>query len=231
MKKTVGIVFADAMEYAPFERYALEEGGIRQTRYGNESIEFTAENEVKVIAVKSGIGKANSASATAMLIGCDKVDGVLNAGLSGAVSGCAREDMVIGLSYVECDFDLTPIGYKPGEKPDGQRWLYEADSYLLSLAEKSRGLKKGRLGSGDLFLTDSVKKNQFKETFSINAFDMETGAIAAVCDKCGIPFLSIRKISDDADDAASEDYREVNDRQETCLTQVLMNIIRRMGEG
>ena len=54
---------------------------------------------------------------------------------------------------------------------------------------------------------------------------MESAAIASVCDKCDVPFLSVRKISDDADDAAAETYREMNKRQEACLTQVLAEII------
>ena len=231
MKKTVGLVFADGMEYAPFEKFAEENGGVKSVRYGNESVEFTLgrdDREIRVIGVKCGIGKVNAASATALLISADKADYIMNAGLSGAVSGCKREDMVIGTSYVECDYDLTAIGYKLGEKPDGQNYIYSADEMLIRLGEMSQGLLKGKLGTGDIFLTDSVKKNLFKDTFGINAFDMETAAIASVCDKCGIPFMSIRKISDDADDSAQESYREMNDRQETCLTEVLSNIINRM---
>ena len=57
---------------------------------------------------------------------------------------------------------------------------------------------------------------------------METAAIAGVCDKCGVPMLSLRKISDDADDASVEDYREMNNRQEACLTELLVNIFGRI---
>lgn len=231
MKKTVGLVFADGMEYSPFEKFAEENRGVRSIRYGNESIEFTLEKgdrKIRVIGVKCGIGKVNAASATALLISADNADYIMNAGLSGAVSGCNREDIVLGTAYVECDYDLTAIGYKPGEKPDGQKYIYQADEMLLRLGSMSRGLMKGRLGTGDIFLADSVKKNYYKETFGINAFDMETGAIASVCDKCSVPFMSIRKISDDADDSAEGSYREMNDRQETCLTEVLSNIISRM---
>lgn len=231
IKKTVGLVFADGMEYSPFENFAVEKGGVKSVRFGNESIEFSlqeGDKEIRVVGVKCGIGKVNAAAATALLISADKADYIMNAGLSGAVSGCKREDMVLGTSYVECDYDLTAIGYKLGEKPDGQTYIYSADETLLKLGEMSKGLKKGKLGTGDIFLTDSVKKNLYKQTFDINAFDMETAAIASVCDKCGVPFMSIRKISDDADDAAGESYREMNDRQEVCLTEVVSNIINRM---
>lgn len=231
MQKTIGLVFADGMEYSPFEKFAVGKGGVKSIRFGNESVEFKLEKndrEIRVIGVKCGIGKVNAAAATALLICDDKADYIMNAGLSGAVSGCKREDMVLGTSYVECDYDLTAIGYGLGEKPDGQRYIYSADETLLKLGEMSKGLKKGKLGTGDIFLTDSVKKNLYKETFGINAFDMETAAIASVCDKCGVPFMSVRKISDDADDGAGESYREMNERQEACLTEVISNIITRM---
>ncbi len=231
MKRTVGLVFADGMEYSPFEIFAMGNGGVKSIRFGNESIEFKLEKndrQITVIGVRCGIGKVNAAAATASLISADNADIIMNAGLSGAVSGCKREDIVLGTTYVECDYDLTAIGYKLGEKPDGQKYIYSVDDTLLRLGEMSKGLKKGKLGTGDIFLTDSVKKNLYKETFDISAFDMETAAIASVCDKCGVPFMSIRKISDDADDTAEENYREMNDRQEACLTEVISNIIARM---
>ncbi len=228
MKKKIGIVFADPMEYSPFEKFAAGNDVKYEERYSNESFSFTVKNgerEAEVIAVKAGVGKTNVAMATALLIACDKVDFVLNAGLSGAISNCRRGDFMAGERYVECDFDLTSIGYKPAQKPDGQRYIYSGDETLIRLAKNCGAVSAGNFGSGDIFLTDRDKKNRFKETFSLNAFDMETGAIAAVCDKCSVPFLSIRKISDDAEDAAYESYREMNEAQEECLSEILMNMI------
>lgn len=227
MKKKIGIIFADPMEYSPFEKYAQKYSVTRSLRFSNESFSFTeakGEREIEIIAVKSGVGKTNVAMATALLIGCDKADIILNAGLSGAVSGCYREEILAGEKYVECDFDLTMIGYKPGEKPDGQRYIYSGDELLLQLAGEN-GIRRGNFGSGDLFLTDSEKKNRFRETFSLNAFDMESGAIAAVCDKCGVPFLSLRKMSDNADDTACDSYREMNEAEEICLSEIILSLI------
>lgn len=231
MKKIIGIIFADTMEYLPFERYTQNEDKTYATRYSNESFSFSLkrdDREIEVIAVKAGIGKSNAAMAASLLIGCDKADMIFNAGLSGAVSMCRRGDFLVGERFVECDFDLTAIGYKPGEKSDGQNYIYFGDSTLISLAKKSNAVKGGSFGTGDLFLTDKAKKDFYKETFSINAFDMETGAIAAVCDKCSVPFLSVRKISDDADDSAVSDYTQMNDAAEECLSELLIHILDRV---
>lgn len=231
MIKKVGLIFADAMEYSPFEKYALENGGKKGTLNSNETVSLTVKNgdrEIEAIAVKSGIGKVNAAFAAASLIIGENVDFILNAGLSGAVSRCKREDIILGESYVECDFDATQIGYALGEKPDEEKYILPADKTLLKLGKMSNGVLSGNLGTGDIFLTDSKRKNLYKETFSISAFDMESAAIAFACNKCNVPFLSVRKISDDADDSAVSNYREMNEREEACLTEVLLNIISRM---
>ncbi len=231
MKKTVGILFADTMEYGPFFEWAKTKNAAVSLRRGNEScsvIMKNADNTLEVIGVRCGIGKVNAASATAFLISDDKADIILNAGLSGAVQKLKREDMIAVESYVECDFDLTAIGYAHGVKPDGQDYVYFADEKLLSYALMSSGIIKAKAGTGDIFLADKVKKNFYKETFGIDSFDMETAAIAGVCRKCAVPMLSLRKISDDADDCSVEDYREMNDRQESCLTELLVNILGRI---
>ena len=231
MEKTVGILFADEMEYAPFLSWVKEREFKEEKKHGNDSvITYLSEGEksLKLIAVKCGIGKSNAAAAAAYLIGEDKADYILNAGLSGAVSRLKREDMIAGESYIECDFDLTAIGYAPGEKCDGQKSLLKADEKLLGYALESQGITKAPCGTGDIFLSDKDKKEYFKKTFSIQSFDMETGAIASVCDKAGIPMLSLRKISDDADDTSVEDYREMNDRKESCLTELLVSIFKRI---
>ena len=233
MEKTIGIVFADEMEYAPFLSWAKEREHKEEKRHSDDSVEVElskGENKIKLIAVKCGIGKVNAASATAYLIGEDKADYILNAGLSGAVSHLKREDMIAAKSHIECDFDLTAIGYGPGVKADGQRYLYKADETLLSYALQSEGIIAASTGTGDIFLTDKAKKDYYRECFSIEAFDMETAAIASVCDKAEIPMLSVRKISDDADDCSVEDYREMNNRQESCLTELLLNIFVRILE-
>ena len=231
MNKTVGILFADTMEYGPFLQWAKEQGTSEENRRGNDSCTVTlskGDRILNIIGVRCGIGKVNAASATAFLIADDKVDLILNAGLSGAVQKLRREDMIAVETYVECDYDLTAIGKPLGVKADGQKYIYTADEKLMSYALMSDGIIKAKAGTGDIFLTDKVKKELYRDTFGIESFDMETAAIAGVCDKSGVPMLSLRKISDDADDASVEDYTEMNNRQESCLTELLVNIFCRI---
>ncbi len=226
MKKNIGIIFADDMEYKPFCEYASENGGVESKLCGCNKITMDI-GEHKVYAIECGIGKVNAAMATCFLKEECNAEIILNAGLSGAVSGLLREDIVAGESYVECDFDLRAFGYEVGHKPSGD-YLYIADEILLNAAVSIDGVKKAKLGTGDFFLSDKDKKEEYKNTFKINAFDMETAAIAAVCKKYQIPFLSVRKISDDAEDESVTAYREMNQKCEDSLTEVLIKIIEKI---
>lgn len=228
----VGAVFADEMEYAPFLAYAQQLGCRTVEKRGNAALVTQlsrGERRLEIHAVQCGIGKVNAASAASFLIADDGAQMIVNAGLSGAVTGFRRGDLVAGATYVECDFDLSAIGLPAGQKP-GQDWVYHADETLLRFALTHEGMKEGRLGSGDFFLTDQATKQLYQERFHINAFDMETAAIASVCHKSGVPCLCLRKISDDADDAAMEQYREMNNRAEDTLTNVLDDVFHRVLE-
>ncbi len=231
MNQRIGIVFADNMEYLPFLQLAKAHGGMESLRRGNNSCACTLEengNTVTLIGVECGIGKVCAATATAFLIADDNVDYIFNAGLSGAIHGVRRGDLVLGESFRECDFDLTAIGYAPAQKPEGQPDVCFADKTLLALAQSVEPMTVGALGTGDLFLADKEKKTRFFELFRLTAFDMESAAIAAVCEKCGVPFLCIRQISDDADDLSNEDYHEMNNRAPDDMVNVLFRIARAM---
>ena len=222
MKKIFGFIFADDMEFKPFLDYATARGGQIIEKNGNSFVHLVYEN-IEIYARESGIGKVNAALAALELYFNFHVDAIMSAGLSGAISGLRKGDVVAGDSYVECDFDLRAFGYPLGKKPAGQ-YIYAADETLLKSAMHIEGMQTGRLGTGDFFLTDTDKKNEYKNEFKINAFDMESAAIAAACDKYKLPFLSVRKISDDADDEALESYREMNNLCEETLTEILIQV-------
>lgn len=227
MKNTVGIIFADGMEYLPFLKLCEKFDGSQGVH--NKLNTFTFElNNTKVVAIESGIGKINAGFAAATLAIEFKATHILNAGLSGAISELVREDILACTSYVECDFDLSAIGYKLGEKSHEKDYVYYCDTKLLSYVPKNQDIKQGAVGTGDIFLTDKQRKKLYHDVFSIKAFDMETAAIAAICEKFDLPFLSIRKISDDADDCSVDAYREMNDRAETCLSEILMAIVEKI---
>lgn len=226
----IGFVIADNYEYDPFKKFAGEFSPTEFKVYNNNCIKFDFNKKIKVVAVECGIGKVNAALATMYLINEEKVDIILNVGLSGAIQNVKRNFIVAGTEYIECDFDLTAIGYDLGVKPD-QEYIYKADENLIEKAKSCSIDYFGRLGTGDIFLADSALKEKYKNTFDICSFDMETGAIAAVCHKAEVPFLAVRKISDDCDENAVENYKELNDKKEVHLSEVAREIIEKFSES
>ncbi len=224
----IGLIFADDTEYVPFVKRMGKYSVKNEKKRGNEGCVITAEKNGRIIeihAVQSGIGKVNAASAAAFLIADDKVDWVMNLGFSGAVSGLRRGMIACGESYCEVDFDLSPLGYKPGQKERNAEIIITADKTLLDLVCRLDYVVKTTMGTGDFFLDDSAKKKEIYEMFGINSFDMESAAIAEVCAKQEIPFVSIRKISDDADDNATGDYCNMAYSDDASLSETMFDFI------
>ncbi len=219
----IGVVIADDMEFLPLVESVASHNPVKGEINGYETISFSF-NQKEIIAIKCRIGKVNAAAATAMLIERFHPDCIMNIGLSGGVKGVNRGSVFAGTSFIECDFDLGALGRELGVKP-GQEYLYEADKTLLDAIPEEMGIRRLKCGTGDFFLTKDSQKELYFSLFGINTFDMETGAIASVCKSCDVPMLSIRKVSDDSEDSAAEDYRKMNALADTALADILLSVI------
>ena len=60
--------------------------------------------------------------------------------------------------------------------------------------------------------------------------DMETAAVAFVCEYASVPFACVRRISDDAGADAAESYREMNCSSQTELSDFILECARRAAE-
>lgn len=221
----IGIVVADNDEYKTLKDY-IEKGDFEEYtflgRMGHKFSISTDEGTAEVVSILCGIGKVNATAATTHLcdLGCDVI---LNYGLSGGISGVKRGNICAPDRFLEHDFDLTGIGYKPCEKPS-QKYIYEADERLFKLfLEYMSEAKSGTAVTGDCFICDKAVSDSLKNTFGATSCDMETAAIAYVCEFAKIPFLSLRRISDDAGDDALESYREMNTSNETVLSDLVID--------
>lgn len=226
--KTIGVLIADEYEYAPFCAFADRHGAVHGKENGFRLVEFELFGN-RMIGIESGIGKVNAATAALKLIEEKQIDELYNIGFSGAVHGLRRGKTIAANAYQECDFDLTALGHAPGEKP-GQNFIYHADDAMLKAAE-AIGLFACKVGTGDFFLTSQAKKDEYYKLFGVCAFDMESAAIGSVCERYGIPFMSIRKISDDAEGSAAEDYTAMNESLETGLTDTLVALLKERYDG
>ena len=229
----IGIVVADIEEYKPLADFAQKGEYNDYSFLGRKGHSFkvkSGNSEAEVISILCGIGKVNAAAVAAHFvdIGCDVI---MNYGLSGGISSVRRGDICICDRFLEHDFDLTGIGYKPCEKPL-QKYIYGSDDGINGIAKKIiPNAKIGTAVSGDSFVCDDFLRDSLKNNFGAMSCDMETAAIAYVCDFAKIPFFCLRRISDDAGSDAYESYTEMNTSDETLLSDYLIEVIKSVIEN
>lgn len=219
----IGVVVADLDEYKPLVAFTERFCAKPYTYFKNEGIRFNFKG-FEIICLFSGVGKVNAATAAMHLvdIGCSYI---LNYGLSGGISGVKRGEINIPDKFLEHDFDLTLIGYKPCEKP-WQNYIYSADEFLKNAVIKCFGdLSGGTAVCGDKFICTDTDRKFLKDTFGASTCDLETGAIASVCDFSSVPFLSLRRVSDDAGDDACDSYRNMNINDGTALIDIFIKAL------
>ena len=169
-----------------------------------------------VVIVRCGVGKVNAGNCAQLLISVFGVDCVINTGVAGSLDATIDiGDIVVSTDAVQHDFDLTPLGYAPGE-------LYGVGSSSLPADEGMRTdavnavkvcspevhVFEGRVCTGDQFISSAAQKEAILSVFGGLCCEMEGGAIAQVCHQNGVPFVIIRAISDKADGSAEMDYTE-----------------------
>lgn len=169
-----------------------------------------------VVIVRSGIGKINAAICTQILADRFKVSAIINTGIAGSLhSEINIGDIVLSVDALQHDVDAVAFGYEIGVIPRMDTSIFNADKKLIELAEKcchkaceDLTVHKGRVVSGDQFISSKEKKDWLQKTFGGYCTEMEGAAIAHAAYLNNIPFLIIRAISDKADDSAHMDYPE-----------------------
>lgn len=147
----------------------------------------------EIIAIQSGIGKVNAAIATLTLVDNFHPALVINTGVAGGTGATDILDVVIPdrVAYhdVWCGPDTIP-GQAAGCP------LYFECPLPAQLVERL-GAKRGILASGDIFVSKASEVENILGLYpEAVAVDMESAAIAQVCNLKNVPFVAIRVISD-----------------------------------
>lgn len=149
---------------------------------------------------KSGIGKVNAAATATEMILRAKPDCIINSGCAGSMKEEVQVfDVVIGAQCAYHDVWCGAPNAIGQVEDEPQR--FDADPTLLRIArslEPSRGrLHSGLLTTGDQFFISLEEDARILSLYpDALAADMESAAIAQVCRRHGVPFLSFRTISD-----------------------------------
>lgn len=230
--KKIGIIGAMDVEISIFCDEMEKNGSLKKTECGN--LVFNEGNLCgkNVVVVKSGIGKVNAALCAQRLILQFGVEKIINTGIAGAIQENLHiHDMVVSTDAVYHDMDATAFGYEPTEIPQMHTSAFDADEKMIAAAEKafaqSESAKKyklirGRIASGDQFISYAEQKEHIEEICSPACVEMEGAAIAHACFLNQIPFVILRCISDNADDSYEVTY-SFNEKiaSEECASVVL----------
>ena len=169
-----------------------------------------------VVIVRCGVGKVNAGNCAQLLISFFGVDRIINTGVAGSLDASIDiGDIVVSVDAVQHDFDLTPLGYAPGEMIGIGLAAFPADADLRARAVNAVRecapevhVFEGRVCTGDQFISSAEQKADIIAKVGGLCCEMEGGAIAQICFQNGIPFVIIREISDKADGSAEMNYTE-----------------------
>lgn len=172
----IGIVCALAIEINPFlnrcERPRKYSGGDFVFRGG-------IYDGIRIAIVQSGVGFAKARQATQAMIDAHRPSWIISAGFSGALQPQMKiGDIVVGTSLVDTHGQQLTIDMQMPANP-------------------SQGLYVGRLVTADAIVRTVEEKRQLAERYQGLAVDLESLAVAQVCQADKIPCLAVRVISDD----------------------------------
>lgn len=189
-----------------------------------------------VIVVRSGIGKVNAAICTQILCDVFQVDAIINTGVAGSLKNAINiGDIVLSVDALQHDVDVSGCGHEPGEIPRMETSVFKADEALVDLAEKvcrevnpDIQVFKGRVVSGDQFVSDRKVKERLIQMFGGYCAEMEGAAIAQAAWLNQVPFVIIRAISDKADGSAEMAYGEFEMKAIEHTVHLVTGMLRNM---
>ena len=221
--KTIGIIGAMPSELVDI-RIALGEAHVEK----KATFEFYINqlDDKKIINVCCGIGKVNAALCAQNLINHYNVDCIINAGIAGGMNTEVKVcDIVISSDVMHHDL-LTRFleNYPP------YNGHFKADEGLINKAVSACNKNNissfvERIVSGEIFISDNSIKEKIKDEFNPYAVDMESAAIGHCAFLNEIPFVTIRCISDNADDEGEMSFEQFEKVAAKKVADVVIEMI------
>ena len=193
----VGVVFALSIESGGFEDRMPD--GVTVRGHGFTAVRGHVARR-SVVVMRSGSGMEAAARATEALIQGHRPQWVLSAGFAGGlVPNVARHDVVMADSVVDTAGNRLAIDLK-------------IDPAELA---KTPGVHVGRLVTVDHVIRLAAEKRALGQEHEAIAVDMETFAVAEVCRRRQVRFLSVRAIHDAVDDELPADVDRLTKQKTT----------------
>lgn len=228
----IGIICAGDEELAPFLPLVKECKTIEKAM-----LKFYVGriDSIEVVALFSGVCKVNAAIASQLLIDVFGIDIIINSGTAGGMEPDLEIfDTVISTEV--CYHDVSPdilTEFHPWMKSV----FFAADPKLISLSkaavDKIRPIGNvvwGRMVTGEPFITDEGRQ-KICDKFMPLTVDMETASIAHVCYVNGIPFISIRCVTDTAKHRGVDNFDENCAKASTIAKDITVALLTEIGKA
>jgi adenosylhomocysteine nucleosidase len=198
-------------------------------------------DDMRIVAVRSGVGKVSAAMAATLLLDHFSPVAVIFSGTAGAVDvELDPGDVVIGTGVGYHDYgSVTATGlvrtatrdYASGQVDPK---FFPAGTDLLVAARKAaEGMKgtrvrEGLIITGDAFISSPAHRTTLRRELNAVAVEMEGAAVAQVSMRFGVPAIVIRSITDRADGSANQSYAKFRDIASRNAADLVVATIREL---
>ena len=189
----------------------------------------------EVVALFSGVCKVNAAIASQILIDIFDVNAIINSGTAGGMDTRLKIfDTVISteVCYHDVAQDIL-TKFHPWMKSV----FFEADQKLIELSKSAVEKIKlpgkvfwGRMVTGESFITEEGRQ-KINDEFAPLTVDMETAGIAHVCYVNHIPFISVRCVTDTAEESGVSNFEENCAKASAIAKDIVVAILNEAAGG
>ncbi|MDE6302457.1 MAG: 5'-methylthioadenosine/S-adenosylhomocysteine nucleosidase [Clostridia bacterium] len=223
----IGIITAMASEMKPIYKKlgtVVAESVIHGVRVSQIKL-----GEHTLYLATGGVGEICAAMTVQMLVDLFDVETVLNFGFVGTLRKDIKvSELVIADRVCHYQFDTSAIdGTKVGQYFENDDIYFYLDDSLITrvLAAIGKPMRRVAVASGDVFIASAEQKQRLTEEFDCDICEMELAALAIACKRNNIPLVSIKVVSDGADEGAPLSFDEIVKKGISKYEEILPAVI------
>lgn len=189
-------------------------------------------NDNQFYVILTGAGKANVVFALTYALVKLCIKKVIVVGNAASLNAEAYPigSVAIATGSLEWDVNYINLGYPENVVPGNTVSVYPTDSMLFREAvDASNGLGyqtfTGLFASGDTFVASGEQADQIATATGADFLDVETGPIGQIAYQLNIPYISVKGISNYANEDALTDYNANRERVNNLANRVVLNML------
>lgn len=186
----------------------------------------------RVVFVNSGITKVDFTRNFVNIISKYNICKVIGIGNAASLCECLKVgDIGICKNSLQYDVDFTSLGYKLAEIPELNKIIFNSNVQLIELAKQACEKEKliygiGKTISADKFVSDSEEADRLKNIFNGDILDTECGVLGELSYLYCIPAITIKGVSNYANDWAVNDYEKYRNIANQRSLKVALNMLK-----